>query len=234
MQDNDAHTTGRYVLDPTGTEGGQPLDGRLDSPSYHRNWRPILAVLRRVLGDTAGHALEVGSGAGQHISTYAKALPHLTWWPSDPNAAHRRSVDAWRMSAGAPNLMPAFDLDATSSWTFDGPDRPPAGQLHAVMSANVIHIAPWTVTEGLMAGAAQHLSGDGRLLFYGPFSKGGEHTAASNAAFDASLRAQDPSWGVRDIDDVTTAAGDRGLHLEEIVDMPSNNLMLIFARVPAG
>jgi SAM-dependent methyltransferase len=219
-----------FTLDLTGTEGGFETDGRLDSPSFHRNRRAILAVLTRLLGDAPAHVLEIGSGTGQHVTAFAQALPHVTWWPSDPNPDHRRSIAAWAAAARLANVARPLDLDATAPWDFAGPERPPASQLAAVIACNVIHIAPWDVAKGIVAGAARHLAPAGRLILYGPFARGGVHNAPSNAAFDRSLRAQDPAWGVRDLDDVTALAAGHGLRLDEIVDMPANNLMVIFAR----
>jgi hypothetical protein len=106
-----------------------------------------------------------------------------------------------------------------------GPTR-----LAAVFCANVVHIAPWNVAEGLFAGAGRYLSADGKLFLYGPFKRGGKHTALSNAVFDTSLREGNPEWGVRDIGDVETLAKAAGLGLVEAIDMPANNLTLVFSR----
>jgi hypothetical protein len=100
----------------------------------------------------------------------------------------------------------------------------------AVFCANVIHIAPWRVAEGLFAGAGRYLRADGRLFLYGPFKRDGKHTAISNAVFDTSLRERDPDWGVRDVTEVEKLASDAGLALAGIVEMPANNLMLAFER----
>jgi hypothetical protein len=215
-----------------GRDTPPPLDdGRLDAPAFHRNGEPILAVVTRVLGARGGHAVEIGSGTGQHVAAFARALPGLTWWPSDPSAAHRRSIAAWRRHNGVGNVMAPVDLDAScGTWPFGQPGFPPGQELAAIVCINVLHIAPWTIAEGLFAGAARHLAADGRLILYGPYAVEGVHTAPSNAAFDASLRAQNPAWGVRDTDDIAALARENGLKLIETVAMPANNFVLVLSR----
>ena len=205
-------------------------DERLDAPAYHRNFAPMLAVLQRVLRYRSGHVLEIGSGTGQHVVGFAKALPTLTWWPTDPNPNHLRSIEGWRAHSGMANVAPPFALDVVDPEArLDGEGRPPEA-LAAIISMNVIHLAPWSVCEGIMRIAGRDLSRGGFLLLYGPFRRGGEHTAPSNAAFDASLRRENPQWGVRDVQEVEAAATARGLLLSEVVEMPANNLTLVFER----
>lgn len=207
----------------------EPADDRLDAPAFHRNFEPMLAVLRRVLPDRSGHVLEIGSGTGQHIVGFAEAMPALTWQPTDLNPKHLKSIEAWRH--GANNVLPPFALDATDPETWPGGEgRPPMEALAAIVSMNVIHIAPWPVCEGIMRIAGRGLPDGGLLVLYGPFKRGGEHTAPSNAAFDASLRRENPLWGVRDVREVEAAASSRGLRLSEVVEMPANNLTLVFVR----
>jgi hypothetical protein len=214
-----------------GRNAPAPEDGRLDAPTFHRNSAPILDVLIRSFSGWTGHVLEIGSGTGQHVVTFARALPGLTWWPSDLRPAHRRSIEAWRRHSGLVNVMPPVELDAASHhWPLGQPGYPPARDLAAIVCINVLHIAPWAVAEGLMAAAGRHLRVDGYLVLYGPYSVGGSHTAESNAAFDASLRAQDPQWGVRDTNDVAMLAAANGLKLAEAVQMPANNLSLVVSR----
>src|SRR5690348_5162911 len=213
---------------------GRPVepDGGLDAPAFHRNHRPIWAVLEKFLAGKAGDVLEAGSGTGQHVVYFARQNPDITWWPSDLSEAHLKSIAAWRAAAGLPNIRPPQPIDLSDpAWSVaanDGGSAP--GKLLAVFCANVIHIAPWRVAEGLVAGAARHLRDDGRLFLYGPFKRDGRHTAVSNAVFDTSLRAQDPEWGVRDVGDVTQLAEVAGFKLAEIFEMPANNLILMFAR----
>jgi SAM-dependent methyltransferase len=192
----------------------------LTSPSVARNREPILAVLRRVL-PAGGIVLEIASGTGEHAMHFAAALPELTWQPTDRDPEARRSIAARRAAAVLPNLLPPLELDAAApSW--------PVERADAIVAINMIHIAPWSAAEGLMAGAARLLAPGGILYLYGPYQENGRHTAPSNAAFDASLRARDPEWGVRDVGAVAELAARHGLALAERVAMPANNLSLVF------
>ncbi len=196
------------------------------SPSAARNAAPILAALRPRL-PASGRALEVASGTGQHIVAFAGAFPGLDWTPSDPDPAARASIAAHVAEAGLANLHPPLDLDVTDpAW----PEAVEAG-LEVMVAVNLLHISPWTATLGLLSGAGRLLAPDGRRLFiYGPFSRGGDYLSESNVRFDASLRYRDPAWGVRDVDDVAGAARGEGLDLAEVVEMPTNNLMLMLKR----
>ncbi|MGI9412936.1 MAG: DUF938 domain-containing protein [Hyphomicrobiales bacterium] len=215
----------------TGMAGAGPDDRRLDAPTFHRNHGPMLEVLRDVLSARPGDVVEIGSGTGQHIAAFAEAMPELTWWPTDLSARHLESIAAWRRESPAENLRMPVALDASApDWGFGAPDRPPAGGLAALFSANVIHISPIAVTHGLFRGAGRHLGPDGCLMIYGPFRRDGVHTAQSNARFDASLRAEDPEWGVRDTADLNVIAAEHGLILDRTVDMPANNFILVYAR----
>ncbi len=201
---------------------GSVEDERRFAAATLRNREPILAVLARVL-PAEGVVLEVASGTGEHAVFFAEALPRLVFQPSDPEARNRASIAAWRGHAGAGNVREPVHLEA------DAP-RWPVGHADAVLCINMIHIAPWGACQGLVAGAARVLPAGGPLVLYGPFQRDGRHTSPSNAAFDASLRAQDPRWGVRDLDEVRRAAEGVGLALDELVDMPSNNLTVVFRR----
>ena len=212
---------------------GQPVesDGRLDAAAFHRNHAPIWAVLEKFLAGKSGDVLEAGSGTGQHVVYFARNSPGIIWWPSDFNTAHLTSIAAWRADAGLANIRPALRIDLTDpAWCAAMHDGSGPGKLLAVFCANVIHIAPWRVAEGLFAGAARYLRDDGRLFLYGPFKRDGKHTAISNAVFDTSLRERDSEWGVRDIADVEKLALGNGLALIESVPMPANNLILVFGR----
>jgi len=212
---------------------GRPVepDGRLDAPAFHRNHRPIWAVLQPFLTGKSGDVIEAGSGTGQHVVDFARRTPEIIWWPSDLNAQHLKSIDAWRAHAGLSNIRPPLRIDLTDpSWCPEMHDGRGPGELLAVFCANVIHIAPWRVAEGLFAGAARYLRADGRLFLYGPFKRHGKHTAISNAVFDTSLRGRDAEWGVRDIEALEKLAGSIGLVLHEIAEMPANNLILVFSR----
>jgi SAM-dependent methyltransferase len=206
-------------------------DGRLDAAAFHRNHEPIRSVLQTYLAGKSGDVLEAGSGTGQHAVYFARQFPDITWWPSDFNERHLASIAAWRADAGLSNLRPPLRLDLTDpAWCEEMHSGGGPAALVAVFCANVIHIAPWRLAEGLFAGAARYLGSDGLLLLYGPFKRDGKHTALSNAVFDASLRQNDPEWGVRDTADLERLGLGNGLALREIVEMPANNLILVFSR----
>jgi hypothetical protein len=200
------------------------FDNALAAPAVARNRDPILAVLREVL-TAPGTVLEIASGSGEHAIHFAAALPHLVWQPTDPDARARRSIAAHAARAQLPNLLPPLELDAAAAvW--------PVTRSDAVVSINMIHIAPWSAAEGLMAGTARLLAPGAPLYLYGPYRLQGQHTAPSNAAFDENLRARDPAWGVRDLDAVAALAARHGLALQRTVAMPANNLSIIFRRNP--
>jgi SAM-dependent methyltransferase len=212
---------------------GRPVesDGRLDAPAFHRNHQAIRAVLQKFLADKSGDVVEAGSGTGQHVADFARHLPGITWWPSDLNEQHLKSIAAWRAHSALPNIRPPLRIDlADPAWCPRMHDGSGPAELLAVFCANVIHIAPWRVAEGLFAGAGRYLRADGRLFLYGPFKRGGEYTAPSNAAFDSSLRDRNAEWGVRDIEDLEKLASTAGLTLIEIAEMPANNLIPVFGR----
>lgn len=186
-------------------------------------------MLLRLLGDRQGNVIEIGSGTGQHVVTFAVALPNLTWWPSDPDPSHLASIDAWRAERDLANVEAPIALDASASdWRLDQDGRPPSRDIEAIVGINVLHISPWSVSLGLLRAAARYLKPDGLLIVYGPFLRDGVHTAPSNAAFDVHLRQQNEQWGVRDTADLKAAARESGLGLAEIIDMPANNAMLVF------
>lgn len=192
------------------------------APSAERNKQPILEVIARVL-PASGTVLEIGSGTGQHVAHFAKALPNLTFQPSEMDRARHASITAWIRHEGLGNVKPpiAFDV-ARFPW--------PVSAADAIICINVIHISPWEATLGLMRGAGELLQPGGVLVTYGPYRQGGAHTAPSNEAFDASLRQRDPSWGVRDMEAVAAAGAGNGLDLEESVPMPANNFTLVFRK----
>lgn len=193
-------------------------DARIVAPAAGRNREPILEVLRRVL-PARGRVLEVASGSGEHAVHFARALPGLAFQPSDPDAARRASIAAHAADANLPNLLAPIALDATGTW--------PEVAADAVLCINMVHIAPWAATEGLVRGATGLRA---MLVLYGPYRRHGRHTAPSNEAFDASLRARDPAWGVRDLEAVAGMACAHGYAAPEIVAMPANNFMLVFRR----
>ncbi|MFN2424809.1 MAG: DUF938 domain-containing protein [Candidatus Binatia bacterium] len=198
------------------------IDRRRFAPATERNREPILAVLRRVL-PAHGTVLEIAAGTGEHAVYFAAAFPSLTWQPSDGDSDAAVSIAAWREADGTSNLNAPLLLDAAGSdW--------PVGTVDAIFSANMIHIAPWVACLGLMAGARRHLAPGGVLVLYGPYRIGGAPTAPSNDAFDRDLRARNPAWGVRDLEEVVRAAQRERLELEETVAMPANNHILVLRR----
>jgi hypothetical protein len=192
------------------------------APAAARNREPILRVLSDHLPPSA-LVLEIASGTGEHAVWFSRTLSTMTWQPTDRDPEALESIAAWRDTAGLPNLLPPLYLDAAAAiWRVTRAD--------AVVAINMVHIVPWTATEGLIAGAARVLSADGLLFLYGPFREGGVHAQASNAAFDRDLRARNPSWGVRDLEEITVLASEHGLTALERIEMPANNLSLIFRR----
>jgi hypothetical protein len=197
-------------------------DPRLYAPATRRNRDPILSVLRSILPEE-GLALEIASGSGEHVVHFATQLPKLTFLPTDANASARASIAAWIAASGVANVRPPRDLDAASPrWPIDRAD--------ALICLNMIHISPWAATEGLFAGARAILPPGAPLYLYGPFKRNGAHTAPSNEAFDESLRAQDGAWGVRDLEAVAACGEIAGFGWPEIIEMPANNLSVIFRR----
>lgn len=192
-------------------------DARLFAPSVARNRDPIAATLRDML-PASGLVLEVASGSGEHALHLARAFPALRFQPTDPSAEALASIAAWREAEGPANLLPPLRLDVLEEAPF------PAAQ--AVLCINMIHIAPWAATLGLLRGAAGALAPGAPLILYGPYLRAGVPTAEGNLAFDADLRARNPKWGIRALEDVAAAAPD--FALERVVEMPANNLTVLF------
>jgi len=227
---------------------------RRHAPAAERNKEPILQVLRRTLGFAApdpqlaerrafarlcrpasagaasaarrlpprGLVLEIASGTGQHTAHFAAALPDLQWQPTEPDADDHVSIRAW--TEGLPNALPPLALDVSA--------RPwPVERADAILCINMIHISPWQSTLDLMAGAGELLSRGGVLFLYGPYKRNGAHTAPSNEAFDADLRARNPEWGLRDMETVIDVAARNGLSFEEVIAMPANNFSVVFRKI---
>ncbi|HEY0115936.1 MAG TPA: DUF938 domain-containing protein [Allosphingosinicella sp.] len=192
---------------------------RRSAPHVARNAEPIVEVLRSALPQS-GLVLEVASGTGEHALHFARAFPHLTFQPSDPDPLALASIEAWR-SEGPENLLEPLKLDARA-------DEWPVEQADALLCINMVHISPWSATEGLMRGAARVLGPGAPMILYGAYRRAGTVTAPSNEAFDRSLRSRSPLWGLRQVEEVAEEAARRGLLLERIVEMPANNLTLLF------
>ena len=197
------------------------IDARLDYPATTRNREPIWSALQSRL-PTEGVVIEIASGSGQHINYFAQQSPHLQWQPTDYEAQHRASIAAWTESLACTNVRPPVELDVLEEW--------PPIKSDAMFCANMIHIAPWSCTPALFAGANETVDSGAPFFLYGPFMFAGEHTSESNAAFDASLRQRNPAWGIRSVAEVQQAARRSGFDFEERIKMPANNLMLVFRR----
>lgn len=194
----------------------------LTYPACERNKDPILRVLTRIL-PARGRVLEIASGTGQHVAHFARALPDLVWLPSDYEKQHRESIEERLREARLTNVEPPRDLNVLREpWPVDG--------LDAIVCINMIHIAPWEATEALVAGAARRLPTGGVLYLYGPYRRKDRPTEPGNEAFDASLRERDPSWGLRQLEVVQELCASHGLRFDEVVEMPANNLSVIFCR----
>jgi hypothetical protein len=204
-----------------------PSPAARSAPAAARNRDPILQVLRDYLPMPAS-VLEIASGSGEHAVWFSRALPLATWQPSDRDAGAMASIAAWQEASDLPNLRPPVTLDASD------PDSWPIDRADAIVAINMIHISPWAATEGLLAGADRILPPEGLLFCYGPFRVNGAHTAPSNAAFDADLRARNPEWGIRDLSDIAALAVRNDLVLAERIAMPANNFTLIFRRSPTA
>ncbi|MBB4630945.1 DUF938 domain-containing protein [Sphingosinicella soli] len=196
--------------------------GRRYAPATARNRDSILDVLGSLLPES-GVVLEIASGTGEHVVHFARARPDLLWQPTDPSADARDSIAAWVAAEGLQNVRAPLDLDAAA-------ERWPIGRIDAAVCINMLHISPWAATEGLMRGAGLHAPPGGLLYIYGPFRRADVPTAPSNEAFDADLKARDARWGLRDLDDVRSEADANGLGFEGLVEMPANNLSLIFRK----
>ena len=199
-----------------------PGDPRLHFPATAKNRAPIRDALTEILPDS-GLVLEVASGSGEHVAYFAPAFPSLEWQPTDRDPALFASIAAHCADAGAGNVRPPVRLDVTETpW--------PIARADAVFAVNMIHVAPWRAAERLIEGAGAVLAHDGPLVLYGPFQRGGRHTAPSNEAFDHALKRENPEWGVRDLDAVAAVADRCGLSFDRAIEMPANNLTVAFRK----
>ena len=197
------------------------------APATERNREAILAVLQEHLPDK-GTILEIASGTGQHAAFFSEQLTTHHWLPTDIDPINLASIESWRQEADAPGLLPPRELDVREpAWPIE--DDLPA-PIAAIVNINMLHISPWPCCEALFAGAAHILASGSAIILYGPFKRNGQHTAPSNASFDEQLRAQNPEWGVRDLESVTDVAAGHGFICHDIISMPANNLSLVFHR----
>lgn len=215
-----ASTSGIAPQPETASSWEVDSDARRRSPAAARNREPIAAVLGDLLPET-GCVLEIASGTGEHVAYFAGAFPLLDWQPSDPEPSALASIASW--TSGLSNISTPIAIDATEAgW--------PVERADAVYCANMVHIAPWEATLGLMAGASAALATGAPLILYGPYLRGDVATAPSNLEFDASLKSRDARWGLRSVEDVRAVADVRGLAFERLVEMPANNLVLVFRK----
>jgi hypothetical protein len=215
-----------------GRVSDDPADARLHSPVFLRNGPPLLVTLAPWFAGRTGPVLEIGAGTGQHATAFRLGFPSLDWIASDPDPLHRASVAAWAAAAGLPE-RPVPDLDAAADWA-EAPEVAALGPLSAVVSMNVIHIAPLAVAEGIVRGAGKALASQGLLVFYGPFREQGRHTGEGNRRFDTGLRAENPDWGLRDVEGIAEMARAAGLSPAALIAMPANNRLLLFRREAAA
>lgn len=202
-------------------------DGRLHSPHFERNNVPIRARLAVLLRGVPGPILEIGCGTGQHAARLAAEHADRLVLPTDIFPEHRASAAAWARHGGLGNVAAPRALDAAADWAGSVADLAPFA---LVLAVNVIHIAPWPVADGIVAGAARVLAPGGALAFYGPFIEPGRPLGEGNLAFDASLRGRDPAWGIRSVDAVAALAAAAGLGEPETAPMPADNIVLSFRR----
>ncbi len=204
-----------FILDAGGAE-------KRHAPATVRNRDAIADVLEKVL-PPSGTVLEVASGTGEHIIHFAQRFPQLVWQPSDYSELSLPSIAAWVAEAGVGNVLPPVPLDASAAdW--------PVPAAAAILCINMIHISPWAATQGLMAGAGRLLPAGAPLYLYGPFLRDDAETAPSNRDFDQSLKDRNPDWGLRHLTDVTALAAAQGLQLDRVIEMPANNLSVIFRK----
>ncbi len=222
----------RYTI-PSPMPDFKPNDGRLYAPATERNREYILAVLERVLptpGNDSSTILEIASGTGEHASFFAPKLAPRRWWPSDISAPMLKSIAAWQQATNARYLLPPIELNVcVDPWPVEADEK---RAIDAIVNINMIHISPWKACEALMAGAGRILPDGGVLYLYGPFKRNGEHTAPSNETFNSWLTEQNADWGVRDLETVEELANSHQLTLQEVVEMPANNLSLVFHKQP--
>lgn len=198
-------------------------NARLSSPAALRNREPIADLLRDVLPQT-GTVLELASGSGEHVVHFANLFPDLVWQPSDPSPEARASVEDWVKTESIENVLPSLDIDASA-------DVWPVERADAMIAINMVHISPWQATQGLMKAAGTLLPSGAPLILYGPYRREGQPLVQSNVEFDASLRARNPAWGIRLLEDVASLAEQSGLALTSVTEMPANNLCVVFARL---
>ena len=202
------------------------MDARQYAPATQRNREPILAVLKKVITQPS-NILEIASGTGEHAIFFATNFPSCYWIPSDINPSAKKSIIAWKSENNVENLALPLTIDVgQDNWNEQILDK----NIDAIVNINMIHISPWSACLGLIEGAGKILPKGGILYLYGPYKRNGKHTAISNANFDFNLRDRDPAWGVRDLEAVIDIARTANLQLQQVIEMPANNLSVIFIK----
>lgn len=210
------------------TENNKKENQKNHAPAVARNRDPILDILKDCL-PAEGTILEIASGSGEHANYFTDALSPCCWLPSDPDQSARDSIRAWWWDKQLNNILPAVNIDCREAhWVVES--EPPSPAIKAMVCINMLHISPWDATQGLIRGAERILPSGGILYLYGPYKIGGSHTAPSNQAFDQSLKSRNPEWGVRNLEDVQALAEQHGLNFVKTIQMPANNLSVIFKK----
>ncbi len=223
MSDRDPQPTFIKRLDAANVPGART------APAAERNQAVIIETLRGALdqaGIVQGRALEIASGTGQHVVAFAEAFPDIHWQPSDCDMPALESITAWRDHARLGNIAAPLRIDLGEPDWRAGLDAP----VDLMVAINLLHISPWEVTQGFLAGAGRLLSETGIAFVYGCFKRDGDWISDSNRAFDANLRGNDTRWGVRDTADVTAEAQRHGLAVRETIAMPANNTVMVFGQ----
>lgn len=201
-----------FVFEPS-------AEAKRTAPATERNRDAITHVLKGYL-PAQGTVLEIASGTGEHIVHFAAQFPHLAWQPSDSDPLALASIAAWRAESGGDNLLAPVEVDAAADWQVQ--------DISAILCINMVHISPWEATKGLMRNAGRLLPKGGVLYVYGPFRQQNRPTAPSNEEFDRNLKSRNSQWGLRLVEDVAQEASLHALHLDQIIEMPANNLSLLF------
>ena len=222
--EDDIGSSGKSVALETRNTSG---DGRRFSPSAARN-RDVIADVFANAMPLDGRILEIASGTGEHGAHFVERFSGLHWVYSDVDEISIDSQRAWvRHAALGARLDGPMLVDASADHWGDAEGLAPLDGLYC---ANMIHIAPFGAACGLISGAGRLLAPGGKLFLYGPFARNGE-IAESNARFSEDLKRRDPSWGVRDLErDILPRAEAAGLVLDQVNEMPANNLSVIFRK----
>jgi len=203
-------------------------DYRLNFPATTRNREPIAKVLSKYISAN-GLYLEIASGSGEHGVFFQKKYPSITWQSSDPEFLHRKSITSWISHEGLSLKMPEpIDIDVEKRpWPITNKIKT---LIKGIICINMIHISPWRCTKALFEESTCYLDQTEFLMLYGPFLRKKRETPESNLIFDESLKSKNPLWGIRYLENVNKIAFKNGFILENIFDMPTNNLSVIYRK----